>query len=119
MAFRIRFGPVYVDADTPEDVLALLARTDADLTAFARLNGTRANARRSRGASLGALDGRVLAVLADHGGAARPKDLVKECKAPAPNVRAVIRDLVKRGAVKSEGKTSSRRIVLVRGAGKR
>ena len=110
MAYRIFVNGFVVQAETPEEVKALLeppGRPRARRAASAPKSRARA-----RGASSGALDGRIEDALAS--GPMSPRELCAAVKAPAFHVRRCVRDLEALGVVRCEGLTSQRRVSLAK-----
>ncbi len=114
MGYRIQRNGFVIEADTVDDVQALIAALDKPLLPMMQERRAAAKpAKRSpRGTSDGALDGRILSAL--DAGALSPGVLCDRVKAERYNVNMALRGLVDRGVVRVEGATSKRRITLAK-----
>ena len=113
MGYRIEHNGVVITVDTAQDVLALLAliKTGSPATSKRRVPKPRL-VQSVRGASNGALEGRILSAL-ERGGVA-PAALCDQVKADRYNVSKALKGLETRGLVRSEGATMNRRWLLAK-----
>ena len=95
------------DALKPQPLLPLAAPRRVKVKA-ARV--AKANVSTVRGASPGALDGRILAVLAS--GPMKPLDVTRQVGAKKADVRAAFKGLEASGKARAEGGTTARRWML-------
>jgi hypothetical protein len=116
MAYRIQRNGFVIEADTVEDVRALVDAIDKPLVALMaqppKPRIVSVAKKPPRGASDGALEGRILSVLEK--APMSPADLCAAVKAERYNVSNTCKALEDRGLVRSEGKTSQRRWMLAK-----
>ncbi len=115
--FRVERSGFVIHVESAEDVQQLLALFDTQISVDMRVRLPRSPRTKGRaatavrGRSSGAIEGRVLSVLKEQGPLG-PGALTTECKASRYHVTKAVRELVKRGAVLSQGSTSNRTFAL-------
>jgi hypothetical protein len=117
VAYRIHHNGFVIEADTVDDVRALIAATEKPLLPLMaeRRAVQRTTAKPVRGASDGALEGRIVAILTDKG-SLRPGELAECAKSDRYSAGLAVKALEARGVVRVVGATMIRRVSLTKAA---
>lgn len=115
MAYRIHRNGFVIEADTVEDVQALIAAVEKPLLPMMAERRTEPRAQKKaaqRGASDGSLEGRIVTALEK--GGLRPGELAEQVQAERYNVGLALKALQARGTVRIDGTTMNRRVTLAK-----